>query len=159
MCMSNGENNTYPSLKVAFWAISLNFFLIIESFSKVLENIFVWQVCCGFNINKTWSLVSNSSLSKTFALGSFESLKFKSSVLSLQRSLILGQKKCWVWKKFVSEKIMVPRKILGLKTWKFFWPINVLDRKNFEKKNFRSKNSFCSKKILGPKKFWVPKKS
>ena len=39
--------------------------------------------------NKTWSSVSNSSLSKTFALGSFESLKFKSSVLSL----ILGQKK------------------------------------------------------------------
>ena len=36
-----------------------------------------------------WSLVSNSSLSKTFALGSLESHKFRSSVLSIQRSFSL----------------------------------------------------------------------
>ena len=36
--------------------------------------------------NKTWSLVSNSRLSKTSALGSLESLDFKSPVVSLQRS-------------------------------------------------------------------------
>ena len=47
--------------------------------------------------NKTWSSVSNSSLSKTFVLGNLESLKFRSSVLSIQRSFgsekILGLKK------------------------------------------------------------------
>ena len=50
--------------------------------------------------NKTWSSVSNSSLSKTFALASLESLKFGSFVFSLQTSfslkLILVQKKIWV---------------------------------------------------------------
>ena len=51
---------------------------------------------------KTWSSVSNSSLSKTFALGSLQNLKFRTSVSSLQRSFSL---------KF----ILVPRKILGLK--------------------------------------------
>ena len=44
--------------------------------------------------NKTWSSGSNSSLSKTFALASFEILKYRSSVFSLKRSfslkLILG---------------------------------------------------------------------
>ena len=47
--------------------------------------------------NKIWSLVS---LSKTFALGSLESLKLRSSVLSLQRSFSLKfiwvRKKIWV---------------------------------------------------------------
>ena len=38
------------------------------------------------NGNKTWSSVSNSSLSKTFVLGSLESPKIRNSVLSHQRS-------------------------------------------------------------------------
>ena len=55
--------------------------------------------------DKTWSSVSNSNLSKSFVLGSLESLEFRSSVLSLKRSISL---------KFGSENILVPRKILGL---------------------------------------------
>ena len=81
--------------------------------------------------------MSNSNLSKTFALGSLESLKFRSSVLSLQRSFslkfILGQKKFWVKKKFGSEKILVPRKILGIKNFgseNFLGPTNFLYWKN-----------------------------
>ena len=42
-----------------------------------------------YKVNKTWSLVSNSSLSKTFALCSLEHLKFRSFVLSLHRSFSL----------------------------------------------------------------------
>ena len=72
--------------------------------------------------------MSNSSLSKTFVLGSLESLKFRSSVLSPQRlfslKLILGRKK------FRSEKFLVPRDILGLKNWtEKCWPIEILGLK------------------------------
>ena len=91
------------------------------------------------DVYKTWSSVSNSNLSKTFALGSLESLKFRSSVLSLQRSFslkfILGQKKFWVKKKFGSEQILVPRKILGIKTLGL--------------KIFQVQQIFCTEKILG----------
>ena len=63
--------------------------------------------------------MSNSNLSKTFALGNLERDKFRRSVLSLQRSFsfkfILGQKNLWVKKKFKFEKILVPSKILGIK--------------------------------------------
>ena len=57
-----------------------------------------------YRYNKTWSSVSNSSLSKTFALDSLQNLKFRTSVSSLQRSFslkfILGQKKILGLKKF-----------------------------------------------------------
>ena len=50
--------------------------------------------------NKTWSSVSNSSLSKTFALGRLESLMLRTSVLSLQDhfhlSLFWVKKVFWV---------------------------------------------------------------
>ena len=42
------------------------------------------------NTDKTWSSVSNSSLSKTFALCPLEGLKFRSFVFSLQTSFSLN---------------------------------------------------------------------
>ena len=44
---------------------------------------FAWNKKKNNNDNKTWSLVSNSSFSKTFALCSLENLKFRSFVLTL----------------------------------------------------------------------------
>ena len=61
-----------------------------------LKTQYVWKMLVIY-FNKTWSSVSNSSLSKIFALGSLQNLKFRTSVSSLQRSFslkfILGQKK------------------------------------------------------------------
>ena len=91
---------------------------------------------------KTWSSVSNSNLSKTFALGSLEILKFRSSVLSLQRSfslkIILGQKKFWVKKNLCLKKFCIREKFGHKKLW--VW------------------NLFRSNKFFVLKKFWVPKK-
>ena len=105
--------------------------------------------------NKTWSSVSNSNLSKTFALGSSESLKFRSSVLSLQRSFplkfIWGKKIFCVWKNVGSEKIFGPKKFC---IWKIFSVWKILSPKNFlDGKNIWSKNNFESKKIFCPKFF------
>ena len=90
-------------------------------------------------LNKTWYSVSNSS--KTFALGSLESLKIRTSVLSLQRSFslmfIFGQKKFWVWKNFG------PKENFGSE--KNSWLEKILDPKKI----------LALKNILGPKKFWV----
>ena len=98
---------------------------------------------------KTWSSVSNSKFSKTFVPGSLESIKFRSFVLSFQRSFslkfILGEKKFWVWKKFGSKKNFGPTKSLNLK--------------KFSSKNLRSKNMFRWKKFWVPKIFFVPKKT
>ena len=76
--------------------------------------------------DKTWSSVSNSSLSKIFALRQFRKLKLQklrflppNIVLGLKKmspKIILGQKKIWVrkenWvqKKFWWEKILVGKK-------------------------------------------------
>ena len=132
-------------------------------------------------INRTWSSVSNSSLCKTFALGSLQNLKFRTSVSSLQRSFslkfILGKtnflglkkfsfpekylakKKPCVWKNSRSQKvsgrkkILGPKKILGLKK-------NSRSEKNFgSKKNFSSEKNFGSEKNSGSKKkIWVKRK-
>ena len=77
------------------------------------------------NINKTWSSVSNSSLSKTFALCQFRKQKLcflpSNIVLGLKKinpKILLGQKKNLGpvknlgWKKFGLEKIWV-----GKKSW------------------------------------------
>ena len=137
-------------------------------------------------INKTWSSVSNSSLSKTFALSSLQNLKFRTSVSSLQRSFslkfifgqtkFLGLKRFWfpekclakkkpcVWKNSRSQKvsgrkkILGPKKILGLKK-------NSWSKKNFgskknlsSEKNFGSEKNSWSKKNFGSKKNLGPKK-
>ena len=67
--------------------------------------------------DKTWSSVSNSSLSKIFALRQFRKLKLQklhflpqNMVLGLNKmsqKIILGQKKIWVQNKFGFEKILV----------------------------------------------------
>ena len=66
--------------------------IYIMVYDMIYDNIF--DRIYDMIYNKTWSSVSNSNLSKPFALGSLESLKF---ILSLQRSFslkfILGQKK------------------------------------------------------------------
>ena len=84
--------------------------------------------------NKTWSSVSNSSLSKTFALCQFEALfspskhcfkpeKNESKILLGQKKILvrkkmlvpkkLGLEKIWVGKNFGSEKMMDPKKNFG----------------------------------------------
>ena len=114
--------------------------------------------------DKTWSLVSNSSLSKTFALGSLESLKFRSSFLvwKIQVSRkILGLKALCVWKNFWTEKMLGPKKNLCLKKLlylKFFLgPNRIFGKKKMMVWKNLSKQNFWTKKILGPKKFWVQK--
>ena len=52
--------------------------------------------------NKTWSSVSNSSLSETFALGSLQSINFRTSVLFLQKTLF------WVRKNLSVKKFWFP---------------------------------------------------
>ena len=92
--------------------------------------------------NKTWSSVSNSKFSKTFVLGSLESVKFRSFVLSLQRSFslkfILGEKKFWVWKNFGSKKNF--------------------GHKNFGSEKFLGLKNFRFNKFFVLKIYWVPKK-
>ena len=62
------------------------------------------------NKNKTWSSVSNSSLSKTFALCQFRIiLGLKKWV---QKSFWV-RKNCWSWKEFRSKQIWVWKKNLG----------------------------------------------
>ena len=93
----------------------------IDSTDQKDDQKFSQQIESKINIYKTWSSVSNSNLSKVFVPGSLESLKFRSSVISLQRStslkFILGRKrfgvskKIWVWKYFGSEKYFGSKKI------------------------------------------------
>ena len=123
--------------------------------------------------------MSNSSLSKTFALGSSEAWFYPSKVSFgseknlgqknfrsedffltekslVQRKLLapknLGSHKILAPKTFVSEKILRLKKMLGMK------------KKCFSKKNCWSKTNVWSKKncgsnkILGLKKIWVRKK-
>ena len=69
--------------------------------------------------NKTWSSLSNSNLSKPFVLGSLESLKIRSSVLSLQRSFSLEiycQTKFWTEISFVTNKFWVPKNLWSKET-------------------------------------------
>ena len=103
-------------------------------------------------MDKTWFLVSNSSLSKTFAVGNLESLKFRSSVLSLQGSFslkfILSQINFGSEKIFWSEKVLVPRKVFGKK--------KILCLKNIScPKHVGSKKISRMEKMLGPEKNWV----
>ena len=109
-----------------------------SNFKFVKTNVIWWKYNKKFGY-KTWSSVSNSSISKTFALGSLESIKFRSSISSLQRSfslrLILGQKQFWVWKKF--------------------WVRNFF----LDLTNFRLTKFFGLQKCLVPKKCCVPKKN
>ena len=79
--------------------------------------------------NKTWSSVSTSSLSKTFALCQFKKLKVQ-KLCFLPPNIFLGlkknesknyfgsEKKFWSGKKFRFKKILGLKKVLGLK---FFW--------------------------------------
>ena len=63
---------------------------------------------CENNRNKTWSSVSNSSLSKTFALCQFRKLKVK-KICFLPPNIVLGLKKC-VQKSFSARKSSGPEK-------------------------------------------------
>ena len=121
------------------------------------------------NPDKTWSSVSNSSLSKTFALCQFRKLKLQklcflppNIVLGLKKKInpkiLLGQKKIlvqkkfglekiWVGKNFGSEKMLDPKKIFGTNKNFLAW-----------KKILGPKKIFGLKKFEVKKKFWVPKK-
>jgi len=83
-----------------------------------LEEEFDFVFPCQKNKNKTWSLVSNSSLSKTFALGSLKPSSseallyhFVKKILSLKKIVapkkILGLKNFWVEKKFGVRKFLL----------------------------------------------------
>ena len=106
--------------------------------------------------NKTWSSVSNSSLSKTFALCQFRKLKvqktgfsrFKHSFGSKKNESkkILVRKKIKVPKKFGFEKILVGKKFRVLK--KFWIRKKFLDHKKFWVwKKFVSKNFWHERKF------------
>ena len=121
--------------------------------------------------NKTWSSVSNSSLSKTLALCQFRKLKVQ-KLCFLPPNIVLGLKKnqskhyfgseknfdpekIQVKKKFGSEKMLVGKnfgseKILGSK--------KILEPNFCLKKDFRSRENFGSEKHLGLKKNLVGKK-
>ena len=105
--------------------------------------------------------MSNSSLSKTFALCQFRKLKLQKlcflppnivlGVKKMSPKIILGQKKFWSWKKFG------PKKNVGSeKKWfqKSFWVRKNLGLKNFlVQKNFGSKKNMHLKKKFGSEKF------
>ena len=119
--------------------------------------------CWSFTLNKTWSSVSNSSLSKTFALCQFR----KQNLCFLPPNIVLGLKKnesknylgseknlvrkkmkikkIWVWKNFSWKKMLGLKKILGQKK---FW----------DQKKFWHEKNFGPEIILGQKKFWVKRK-
>ena len=112
------------------------------------------------NWNKTWSSVSNSSLSKTFALCQFRKLKvqktgfsrFKHSFGSKKNESkkILIRKKIKVPKKFGFEKILVGKKFRVLKK---FW----IRKKFLDHKKFWVWKKFVSKKFWHEKKFCLEK--
>ena len=95
--------------------------------------------CNDFKFDKTWSSVSNSSLSKTFALYQFRKLKLQ-KFFFLPPNIVLGLKKnesknyFGSEKNFGPEKNLRPKKKLGLKR---FW---------FEK-NVGSEKIFGSEKV------------
>ena len=96
--------------------------------------------------NKTWSLVSNSSLSKTFARCQFKKLRVQ-KLCFLPPKIVLGLKKSESINYFGSEKNVGPEKNLGPKK---FWI-----RKKFGSGiNLAPKKNLGPKKILGLKKFW-----
>ena len=68
----------------------------------------------NLNTDKTWSSVSNSSLSKTFVLCQFRKLKVQKLCFH-PPNIILGLKKKLVQKLFGSEKNFGPEKNLGPK--------------------------------------------
>ena len=87
--------------------------------------------------NKTWSSVSNSSLSKTFALCQFRKLKLQ-KLCFLPPNIVLGLKRNECKNNFWSEKIFGSEKIWA---WNKIWV----------------RKKFGQKKNLGLKKFWVQK--
>ena len=87
--------------------------------------------------DKTWSSVSNSSLSKTFALCQFRKLKVQKLCFH-PPNIVLGLKKNESKNYFGSEKILVRKKI------------KVKIKFGFEK-------NFCLKKFWVQKKFWDQK--
>ena len=126
-------------------------------FVKLLGQVQTWNQFCfppvtgrgertrrknNNNKNKTWSSVSNSSLSKTFVLCQFRMQKLcflpPNIVLGLKKrnpKILLvrkkfwggkkisawkrnfGSKKNWVWQKFVPEKNLGPKKFGPRKIW------------------------------------------
>ena len=74
--------------------------------------------------DKTWSFVSNSSLSKTFALGRLESqVDFGSKKFGVQKNFLL-RKRFSSKKRFVSKKNVWSEKNVGSK--KFDGPKKIL---------------------------------
>ena len=101
----------------------INYYKIVFNKSEALFNL---SLC---NLNKTWSSVSNSNLSKTFALCQFRKLKVQ-KLCFLPQNVILGLKK------------MSPKIILGQKKILIQKKINVQIKSGLEKfligKNFVS---------------------
>ena len=94
--------------------------------------------------------MSNSSLSKTFALVSLKSHKYRSSVL------------CFLPPKIVFIEVhFVSKKILGLKIFwgwtKFCVQKKIFDLKKFFRKFFGVQKNFCFGKKFCAKKMWVNK--
>ena len=113
----------------------------------------------NFFNNKTWSVVSNSSLSKTCALCQFRKLK----VYFLPPNIILGLKKMSPKYYFGSEKIWSGKKLWSKK--KFGVQKNFGSELNFVRNFFLGpkeilglKKNLGLKKILSLEKFWVQKK-
>ena len=82
--------------KWTFESEANSYFLVFKALNLINLNVSQFENWTP-RLNKTWSFVSNSSLSKTFELGSLESLKFRSLVLSFRSPF-------WVRKNFESEK-------------------------------------------------------
>ena len=118
--------------------------------------------------NKTWSSVSNSSLSKTFALCRFEKLKVQ-KLCFFPPNIVFGLKKNESKNYFGSEKMFVSTKILGpKKCWSkkysrseknsrsekkiCVWTKFLVKKKILSEKNFRSKNFF----VLVTWVIWTP---
>ena len=96
-------------------------------------------------LDKTWSSVSNSSLSKTFALCQFRKLKVQ-KLCFLPPNIVLGPKKNESKNYFWSEKNFGPKKFRSKKLG---------SEKILVGKNFGSEKIFGSeKKFWDQKNFW-----
>ena len=138
--------NTQVFIFIMLRFFSLAFLLtFLLAFLSTLYNFHLfWNIVtkdliypCIYNIqriteipDKTWSLESNSSLSKPLPLPVLKASVF---ILFLVRKYFKSEKKFGSEKNFESQK-------------------NCWSKTNFGSKNFGSKN-FWSKKILGQKKF------
>ena len=102
-----GNNYGLDRLKSYYKAISQKFHLQLQTRTAFVNT-------CEFMYNKTWSSVSNSSLSKTFALCQFRKLKvqklcfFPSNIVFIE--VHFGSEKKESKNHLGSEKILIRKK-------------------------------------------------